>query len=144
MQNFSGSCWAPGRVMRARPRVGGGRRPFLRFLLSGGVNTLLTYALYLLLMKFMPYWLAYSASFTTGIGLTYALNRLFVFGEHRGVRSFLGLPLVYGIQYVIGLLLLWLWVVVAGLDARLGPLISAAITAPLTFFMTRSLFVERP
>ena len=130
-------------MIRARVEVGRGRRrPFLRFLLSGGVNTVLTYAVYLLLMKFMPYWLAYSVSFAGGIGMAYALNRLFVFGEHRGALSLLGLPLVYGIQYVIGLLLLWLWVAVAGLDARLGPLATIGVTVPLTFILTRYLFVQ--
>lgn len=129
--------------MRARPRVGGGRRPFLRFLLSGGVNTLLTYALYLLLMTFMPYWMAYSASFAAGVGVAYMLNRLFVFGQHRGALSVLGLPLVYGIQYGLGLVVLWLWVAVAGLDSRLAPLAAVGITVPLTFVLTRFMFVDR-
>lgn len=130
--------------MPARYQADRARRPFLRFLLSGGINTVLTYALYLLLMLFMPYWLAYSASFAAGIGLAYTLNRLFVFGQHRGALSLLGLPLVYGIQYVVGLLLLWLWVAVAGLDARLGPLVVVAATMPLTFVLTRYLFIGRP
>lgn len=119
------------------------RGPFLRFLFAGGLNTLLTYVLYLVLMQFMPYWAAYSISFAAGIVLAYVMNRLFVFGQHRGAISVIGLPAVYGIQYLTGMFLLWLWVAVAGLDARLGPLVVVAATVPLTFVLTRYLFTER-
>lgn len=119
------------------------RSPFLRFLLSGGLNTLLTYALYLTLFAFVPYWAAYSIAFVAGIMLAYVLNRHFVFRRHRGTLSWLGMPLVYGIQYGFGLLLLWLWVEVAGFDARLGPLAVVAATVPLTFVLSRFLFVGR-
>src|SRR5690606_10861156 len=118
---------------------------FLRFLLSGGLNTLITYVLYLLLMRYMPYWGAYSISFGAGILLAYVLNRVFVFRQHRGAISWLGLPLIYAIQYGAGLLLLWLWISIAGLDARLGPLAVIAATVPLTFVLTRYIFVgHRP
>lgn len=119
-------------------------RPFfVRFLVSGGVNTLVTYGLYLLLMLFLPYWGAYSIAFALGILLAYVLNRLFVFGQHRGTVSVLGLPLVYAAQYGAGIVLLWLWVSVAGLSAALGPLVVIAITTPLTFLLTRCIFVKR-
>lgn len=119
------------------------KHPFFRFLLSGGLNTLLTWLLYMALMQIMPYWAAYSLSFVAGIALAYTLNRVFVFGQHRGALSVVGLPLVYGVQYGVGMLLLWLWVSVAGLDARLGPLAVVAATVPLTYLLTRTLFLRR-
>lgn len=119
------------------------RSHFLRFLLSGGVNTLLTYALYLVLMVFMPYWIAYSISFAAGIVLAYLLNRMFVFRQHRGTLSWIGLPFVYAIQYGASMVLLWLLVEMAGLDARIGPLAVIAVTVPLTYVLTRFLFLVR-
>lgn len=116
---------------------------FGRFLLSGGFNTVLTYVLYLLLLQVVSYWVAYSISFITGIGLAYFLNRTFVFRQHRGRISWFGVPLVYGIQYGAGVALLWLWVSVLEFDARIGPLVVIALTVPLTFYLMRVLFTDR-
>ena len=48
--------------------------PFLRFLVSGGVNTLGTYLLYLALLVLLPYWLSYAIAFVSGIALAYVLS----------------------------------------------------------------------
>lgn len=116
---------------------------FARFLVSGGLNTVLTYGFYLLLLQAMSYWAAYSVSFVTGIGLAYFLNRVFVFQQHRGAISWFGLPVIYGIQYGAGVALLWIWVSVLGFDARVGPLAVIALTMPLTFFLMRMAFVRQ-
>ena len=113
---------------------------FLRFLISGGMNTLGTYLLYLGLLLFMPYWLSYAVAFASGIGLAYALNRFFVFGAPRSEGKAAMLPLVYLGQYALGALIVYGWVDMLRLSATVAPLASIAITIPLTFAASRWLF----
>jgi Na+/H+ antiporter NhaA len=65
-----------------------------------------------------------------------------VFSSHRGLRSAVLLPFVYLAQYLVSLLVLWLWIDKLGLHAGLGPLVSVAITIPITYLLSRELFSE--
>ena len=113
---------------------------FGRFMLSGGFNTVVTYALYLALLQFFPYWFSYTLTFAFGIGLAYVLSRYFVFGMPRtGKRIFL-FPVVYSVQYLVGLLIAFVWVDVLLWHPTLAPLASMAFTIPLTFILTRWVF----
>jgi putative flippase GtrA len=114
--------------------------PFLRFLISGGANTLCTYLLYLALLQLLPYWLSYALAFISGIALAYALNRFFVFGAPRSEKKAAMLPLVYLAQYLVGAMIVYVWVDLLHLHAALAPLASIAITIPLTFAASRWLF----
>jgi putative flippase GtrA len=114
--------------------------PFARFLISGGVNTLATYLLYLALLQALPYWLSYAIAFVSGIALAYALNRFFVFGAPRSEKKAAMLPLVYLAQYLVGALIVYLWVDLLHLHAAFAPLASIAITIPLTYAASRWLF----
>lgn len=113
---------------------------FVRFLISGGVNTLGTYLLYLGLLHLMPYWLSYAIAFVCGIGLAYLLNRFFVFGAPRSERKAALLPLVYLAQYGVGALVVYGWVAGLHWPPALAPLASLVITVPLTFAASRWLF----
>lgn len=114
--------------------------PWLRFLLSGGLNTALTYTVYLLLLPLLSYTLAYSAAFALGLVWAYLLNRHFVFRQHRGLLSVLSVPLIYLVQYGLGLGLLWLWIDWAGFDPRLGPLFVAAASVPVSYWLSKKAF----
>ena len=114
--------------------------PFVRFLISGGVNTLGTYLLYLALLQALPYWLSYAIAFVAGIAIAYLLNRLFVFGAPRSERKAAMLPLVYLVQYLVGASIVYVWVDLLHLHAALAPSASIAITVPLTFTASRWLF----
>lgn len=59
---------------------------FLRFLISGGFNTAITYAIYLMLLMFFPYKTSYTVSFASGIVIAYSLSRYFVFKKRRGLN----------------------------------------------------------
>ena len=122
--------------------MAGGRvsSPFVRFLISGGVNTLGTYLLYLALLNWLPYWFSYAIAFVSGIALAYALNRFFVFGAPRSEKKAAMLPLVYLGQYLVGASIVYLWVDLLHLHAAVAPLASIAITVPLTYAASRWLF----
>lgn len=125
-------------VVRLREMVA--RSSFLRFLISGGVNTAATYAVYLLLLRITDYKLAYTVAYVVGIVLAFVINRLFVFRTHRGWRSAALFPLVYLLQYLVSLGIVWLWVQQWQLPKEIAPLISIAVTIPMTFVLSRFVF----
>ncbi len=114
---------------------------FFRFIISGGLNTALTYGIYLGLLQLMPYRISYTIAYVSGIAISYALNRSFVFRSHHGLRSILLFPMVYVVQYALGMLLLWLWVEMAGLSDKVGPLVVVAVNLPLTYVLSRFVFM---
>jgi putative flippase GtrA len=118
------------------------RSGFARFLVLGSVNTAVTYGLYLALLPLLPYQAGYTVAYLAGIILAYVFNRNLVFLGHRGLRSVVLFPLVYLAQYLVSLLILWLWIDKGGLNASLGPLIVIAITVPMTYLLSREVFSE--
>jgi putative flippase GtrA len=110
---------------------------FVRFLLAGGVNTALSYGIYLLFLFLFPYKIAYSISFLTGIALSYWLTSRFVFQRGLSLRSAIQYPLVYLFQYVVGLIILTLLVERFHMKARWAPVLVVVCTIPLTFFLSR-------
>jgi putative flippase GtrA len=120
-------------------------REFLRqgiyFVLSGGLNTLATYLLYLLLLNFLHYQIAYATSFIAGILLSYVLSTRFVFRTTHSWVKFSLFPLVYLISYAAGAAVLALSVNRLGIDQRIAPLVSACVTLPLSFVLSRLVLV---
>lgn len=116
---------------------------FARFLVSGGVNTVLTYGTYLLLLKLFSYKIAYTISYLGGILLAFVLSRYFVFKSHRGAKSVILFPFIYVIQYVLSIVIIWTWVEKLGLNAAIAPLISITLTIPVTFLLSKILFSNK-
>lgn len=113
---------------------------FTRFLVSGGVNTVLTYGVYLLLLKILSYKIAYTISYLAGILLAFVLSRYFVFKSHGGAKSAILFPFIYLIQYALSIAIIWTWVEKLGLNAAIAPLISIILTIPVTFTLSKTLF----
>jgi len=116
---------------------------FFRFLLTGGLNTCVTYGLYLILLNFFTYTVSYSISYVCGILLAFLLSRYFVFKEHQGLKSVLFFPLVYVAQYLFGLLIVWIWVSVLRLPESLAPLTAVALSLPLTYTLSKFVFTKQ-
>lgn len=115
---------------------------FFRFLLTGGLNTGITYALYLVLLSVFPYTWAYSISYVCGIVFAFVMSRFFVFKEHQGIKSILFFPLVYVAQYVLGMFVVWFWVKQLSLPEYLAPLAAIILSLPLTYVLTKLVFVK--
>ena len=113
-----------------------------RFLLAGAANTLLTYVLYLLLLGQVGHRLAYSFAYVAGIGLAYVLGRGFVFRRHDGWRSVLLTPLIYLLQFCVGLAIVEVSITLLGMRAELAPLLAIAATLPLTYVLSRWAFMR--
>lgn len=78
----------------------------IRFILAGALNTTSTYGLYLFLIHVTDYRLAYSISYIIGIAFAYILNIKFVFRAQGTLWKASLYPLIYLIQYSVGLGLL--------------------------------------
>ncbi|BFI96982.1 MAG: GtrA family protein [Rhodanobacter sp.] len=120
------------------------RSRFLRFLVSGGLNTAVTYIIYVALLQILEYRLAYTVAYVVGILLSYSLNRAFVFRSHRGWSSVLLFPFVYLAQYLVSLAIIWIWVGKLGLPKLLAPPVAVLISIPLTYLFSGFVFTPKP
>ena len=91
----------------------------------------------------MSYRISYTVSFIIGIAIAYLLNRYFVFATPSAGRRALFFPAIYLLQYLLGLLVVVLWVDLLKLNVALAPLPSLIITIPLTFVLTKWVFQVR-
>jgi len=114
---------------------------FLRFLLSGGINAIISYTIYLLLLQVLNYQLSYAISYAFGIAIAYLLSKLFIFKVNGGWLSSLLFPLVYLFQYLIGALVLWLVVRKLNVMAEVVPLILIILAVPLTYWLNKLVFI---
>ncbi len=115
------------------------KNEFVRFVGVGGLNTGVTYGLFVLLQMALPYQVAYTLVYAFGIVFSYWLNSVFVFQRAMSLRKALQYPVVYGVQYVFGIVLLT--VLVDGLS--LSPVVAAPIAIvaaiPVTFVLSRTI-----
>lgn len=124
--------------MTALPSDAWHSRPAFRFLIAGGINTLLTALLVVLLSLVMPSWLAFTVSFALGIVYATVVNGRWVFQSHVSARRAVVYALAYCAIYLVGLLAIHL------IDALHGPAVlrggTVVITAPLSFIAGRLVF----
>ncbi len=113
------------------------RSEWVRFVISGGTNTVVTYVLYLALLRLVEYRAAFTISFVIGIILGYSLNTWFVFRTRWSLLMLFGYPVIYLVQYGLGLLLLTVEVDKLGIDRRFAPFINVTLLLPLTFLLNR-------
>ncbi|ARP84092.1 hypothetical protein CAL12_26935 [Bordetella genomosp. 8] len=116
---------------------------FLRFLVGGGINTAVTYVLFLALASFMRTSVAYTITYVFGIALSYAINILLVFRRRPSVATAAMYPAVYGLQYLYGLLMLSFLIDRVGMTKQVAMLVVIVTSIPLTFAATRLLLRKR-
>lgn len=125
-------------VVSASPRrFASLRAQGVRFLISGALNTGATFVLYWILLAWVEYRVAYTLAYVTGIALAYLLSSRYVFKVRASARSAVLFPLVYVVQYLLGLLILWIWTDQLGLPAQYGVIASVALTIPATFALSK-------
>ncbi len=110
---------------------------FFRFLVTGALNTTVTFGIYFLFRQIFDYQMSYFLSFLCGVFFSYFLNVYFVFNTHVSIKTFIRFPFVYIAQYIFGALLLELLVQVLGVSVTFAPLFVIVFTLPLTFLLSR-------
>jgi putative flippase GtrA len=116
------------------------RRRLTRFLLVGGSNTALTYALFVLLSQVIDQLLAYTTVFVAGVVYSVLLTGSFVFGARRRLSTSLAYAGSYLLVYGIGVLVLQLMMSAGVERAALTGLAVLSVTAPLNYLGGRLLF----
>jgi len=107
-----------------------------RFVAFGALNTLVTYALYCVLVAFIAPQPAYAIVFALGIGLAYVLNSRYVFATPIRAGTAALYPLVYAAQYGANALLIDVFIG-TGLGPRAALAIALVIVTPLSFVLNR-------
>jgi putative flippase GtrA len=115
----------------------------LRFLVVGGSNTLVTYAIFVALGLIIPPWIAYTIAFAIGLVWVALGSSRFVFRAAfslKRVAIFIGCNLVV---YGLGQILIRLVQPDGLLELVLTSLLVLVVTAPVTFILGRYIF-NRP
>ena len=114
-----------------------------RFLVSGAINTSVTYFLYLLLNFFLEYQLAYFLSYFSGVIFSYWLSSVIVFKVSLSWMKFFSFPLVYVVQYLIAASVLRYFVVNLNISEVAAPLITIIVTLPITYVVSRVILANK-
>lgn len=108
-----------------------------RFALGAVLNVIVGYGSYLLLLHWLHYVAAYAIAYVIGIAVSYVFNAIVVFRQPMRARAALSYPLVYVVQFLLGLVLLKVLVEALHIPVWLGPLLVSVLTLPVTFVMSR-------
>ena len=109
----------------------------VRFVGVGGLNTFVTYILYLLLILIVNYQVAYTITYIVGIFLAYWLSLKIVFQTKSTKKKLFLFPFVYLFQYLFGLLIMYVLIEILGLNQFFAPLVVAICSIPITFILSR-------
>lgn len=118
-------------------------RQEFRFLVAGVINNVISYALYLALLLVSDYRVAYSVSYLAGFLVSFVLNSVYVFRQPLRWRQLFAYPLVYIMQFVVGLLCTWAFVELLGWPEAYAPIAVILVCLPLTYLGTRFVLVAR-
>jgi putative flippase GtrA len=112
-------------------------RQIVLFLIVGGSNTILTYVVYLALLRVAHYAWAFTGAFIVGLIFTGLLNIRVTFARHPTVAACVGFAAYYCLYYVFALLLLRVLVDHVGVDEHYAPIVMLPIVVPINFVVTR-------
>ncbi len=107
------------------------------FLIGSVLNFAISYLCYALLSQLIHYQLAYFAAYLAGISWSYWFNATHVFRVQKTLRTFCIYPTVYALQYIASHLMLWCLVELLGLHSLAAPVVTAVITFPATFILSK-------
>lgn len=109
----------------------------------GLANTGFTYLLYYLFLLMMSYQMAFSLAYVCGIGISYYLNSRLVFRQPVSLVKFLKYPVVYVVQYLLGLFILYICIDLLGISKWLAPLLVVVVSLPVSFALSKLIIKGR-
>ena len=115
----------------------------IKFIFVGGLNTGFAYLIYLIFLIFLPYIYAYTLSYFTSIFVSYFLNTYWVFKRPWSWKKLAQFPLVYFVQYFVGLLVLSILIEYFTISEKVAPLFVMILLIPLTYFLTKTIINGR-
>jgi putative flippase GtrA len=115
----------------------------VRFILAGGLNTVIVYAAYLALLPIVGYAVAYTVTYVAGIFISYYLSARFVFRRPLRWSDAAHYPLVYVLQYALGITLTTVLIEGGELNPEIVPVLVIIMTLPVTFLLSRRIIKRR-
>jgi putative flippase GtrA len=114
------------------------RSEFFRFLVTGGVNTLHYYMIYLTLLHFagFHYFLAHGIGFASSLVGSFFLNTRFTYRVKPTWRAFIRFPLTQLFNSAMTAVILYILVEGLKVSSSLAPILAVAFTLPATFILT--------
>ncbi len=112
----------------------------LRFLFTGGLNTVICLSLFAILINFgLNYLLASTIVFIFGVIEGYLLSSLLVFRRKINFRPLLRYSLVYLVSYVVNITLLYVCVNFVKLNELNGQIVTSLLVATLNYALVKKL-----
>lgn len=109
-----------------------------RYLLIGGLNTILSLVLYYLFLKFgINYLMANTICFVIGLINGYYLNAFFVFKKIAKLNGLCKYSIVYLVSLVISLLLLFIFVQFFGFNKMAAQVMITAIITAINYMLIK-------
>jgi putative flippase GtrA len=124
-------------VLRSFSQHGSVSGEITRFVWIGAIRTLLTLSFYQLLLLALPYWLAYTFSFSAGIALAALVNARFVFQSSLDKLRFLKFASFYMVSYLIGLTVLKTLVTNIGVAPAYAAFLVIPLMVPFNYVGSR-------
>ena len=114
----------------------------LRFVLVGGVATVVHYTIYYILQRVTAANVAYTAGYLLSFVLNFYLTARFTFGTRPSWKRFAGMSGAHAVNYLLHMLLfnLFLWAGVPRVWAQ-WPVYVVAV--PVNFLLVRFVFTDR-
>ncbi|MDD3048710.1 MAG: GtrA family protein [Bacilli bacterium] len=111
-------------------------KKFVRFLIVGGINTIVGYGTFALFLFFnCHYYFAYIMSYIIGVANSYLWNKFFTFkSEGKSYKELFRFICVYLVSFAIGSLTLYLIVDVFNINEYLAGLLNLIITTLISWF----------
>ena len=114
---------------------------FIKFGIVGFSNTLISLAVYYILVFFgWNYLLAKTMGFLISVCNAFFWNYRYVFKDKTETsipKSFSKVFITYGISYLVSTFLIWLMVDIMHISEWLAPLIRLVVTVPLNFVLNK-------
>lgn len=114
---------------------------FIKFGIVGFSNTLISLAVYYILVFFgWNYLLANTMDFLISVCNAFFWNYRYVFKDKTETsipKSFSKVFITYGISYLVSTFLIWLMVDIMHISEWLAPLIRLVVTVPLNFVLNK-------
>ena len=108
---------------------------FARFLAVGATNTVVSYAVYLVLLRVIDYRVAYTLAYLVGLALGYWMQARIVFRAPFGTRSAVTYVATYISMYLASVLMLWVAVDLLGVPKPFAMLVALCVTVPTSFLL---------
>jgi putative flippase GtrA len=112
-------------------------RRWIQFLIGGGLNTGLTYCLYLMLSYWIAYQAAYAIAYAAGIVFAYFFNSKVVFKVQQSLIGMAIYPSIYLLQYLFGALILSLLVEHLHLHKAIAPILVILLLLPCSYLLNK-------